>query len=93
MSSLIVVWEVELEGGTNFWINKLILLIEKIARAWYGSIKSQTGGWGVGGRWVIVDGGGGGVSKSAWGMEVGHPPGPRAGPCITSSVLPPLVSL
>ena len=24
-------------------------------------------------RWVIVDGGGGGVSKSAWGMEVGHP--------------------
>ena len=52
-------------------------LIEKIARAWYGSIKSQTGRGGGGGvsegRWVNVDGGGGGVSKSAWGM---HPPGP-----------------
>ena len=35
-------------------------------------------------RWVIVDGGGGGVSKSAWGMEVGHPPGPpRAGPRLS----------
>ena len=72
-------------GGVSFlWVTETP---HPIDHRWW--IKEETGGgWGgVKSALEVCLRGGGGVSKSAWGMELGHTPGPRLGPSVVFFVL------